>query len=89
MKAIIEKNIELLQEKVDMNKQRLEANKEHLRSVIQQPASDERTELFVKHFKISLELFLRNYHFIKLQVELNRSINPDNELKSFGKMSLS
>ena len=89
MKAIIEKNIELLQEKLERNKQILDENREQLRSVIQQPVSNERTELFIKHFKISLELFSRNYHFIKLQFELDRSINPNNEFKSFGKMSLS
>jgi hypothetical protein len=89
MKAIIEKNIELLQEKVEMNRQILEKNRIDLRSVIQQPLSNERTEHFIKHFRISLELFSRNYHFIKLQLELNRSKNPNNELKSFGMMSLS
>lgn len=89
MKELIEKNIALLQEKVELNHQILKKNRSDLRSVLDQPLSDERTELFLKHFKISLELFSRNYHFIKLQSELNRSKNPNNDFKSFGKMSLS
>jgi hypothetical protein len=90
MKELIKKNLEMIQEKLDINQQMLSKNRSDLHSVIQQPLSDERTELFLKHFRISLELFSRNYHFIKLQFELNRcSKNQHSEYKTFGNMSLS
>jgi hypothetical protein len=88
MKKIFEENIELLKEKLDLNKQILEENRQNLRNVIQQPHSNERTELFFRHYQISLELSSRNCHFIKMQNELSRSMN-NNGFKSFGQMSLS
>jgi hypothetical protein len=90
MKKLIEENIELLKEKLEMNKQVIDKNREALRGVIKQPHSKERTELFFHHFKVSLELFSRNCHFIKMQAELSKSItSSDASLKSFGRMSLS
>lgn len=89
MKKIIEENIELIKEKLDLNKQILDKNRESLRNVIQQPHSNERTELFFRYYQISRELSSRNCHFIKMQNELFRSIMNNNNFKSFGLMSLS
>ncbi len=89
MKKIIEENIELLKEKLELNKQIIDQNREKLRNVIQQPLSSERTELFFHHYQITLELFSRNSHFMKLQAELSRFVSGDDGLKSFAKMSLS
>ena len=89
MKKEIEENLELLKEKLEMNKQILDRNRENLRIIIQEPHSKERTQKFIHHFQVTLELFSRNCHFIKMQAELSKSIVTDEGLKSFGTMSLS
>jgi len=89
MRKEIEENLELLKEKLEINKLILDKNRESLQRVIQQPHSKERTELFLHHFQVTLELFSRNFHFIKMQAELSKSMVTNDGLKSFGKMSLS
>jgi hypothetical protein len=89
MKATIEQNIEILKEKVEFNNYLINKNREILRDVIKQPVSKIRTQLFIEHFQTNLELFSKNHLFLKLQHELNRSVNITNGLKTFGMMSLS
>ena len=89
MKAEIEKTMEILKERVESNRQILIENRRVLKNVISQPISNERTELFTHHFKISNTLYLSNFQYIRLQHELQRAINQKDGLKTFGMMSLS
>jgi GTP-sensing pleiotropic transcriptional regulator CodY len=89
MKTEIKKTIEILKERVEVNKQIIDRNRKLLRYVIEQPVSDTRTELFTRHFEKNLELYSSNYLYIKLQYELHRAMSQDESLKTFGMMSLS
>lgn len=89
MRTEIEKTIEMLKERVEINNQIINRNSKLLKHVIEQPVSDMRTELFTQHFKKNLELYSSNYLYIKLQFELYRAMNQPSGLKTFGTMSLS
>jgi len=89
MKTEIERTIEILKERVELNKQIIDRNRKLLRYVIEQPVSDTRTELFTRHFEKNLELYSSNYLYIKLQYELFRAMTEGEGLKTFGMMSLS
>ena len=89
MKTEIEKTIEILKDRVQLNKQIIDENREILKNVISQPLSNERTDLFIQHIKISMGLYTSNFLYNKLQNELYRAVNQKDGLKTFGMMSLS
>ena len=89
MKREIEKNIEIIKEKLELNKRIINENHQTLKTIIQQPGSTQRTEKFTSHFRDNVELYSQNHHFIKLQFELLRALSPYENLKTFGAMSLS
>ncbi|HEY4789154.1 MAG TPA: hypothetical protein VIH57_24060 [Bacteroidales bacterium] len=89
MKAEIEKTIEILKERLEQNKIIISRNRKLLNYVIEQPVSDTRTQLFIKHFEKNLELYSSNYLYIKLQFELHQALIDHKGLKTFGTMSLS
>jgi hypothetical protein len=89
MKRDIERNIEIIKEKLELNKRIINENHQTLKNIIHQPGSSQRTEQFASHFRSNVELYSQNHRFIKLQFELVRALNPYEELKTFGAMSLS
>jgi hypothetical protein len=89
MKTEMVQTMEMLKERVELNKQLISTNKQLLLDIVNLPLSDQRTELFKCHFKKNMELFSSNYMFIKLQYELHRAILQEDGLKTFGMMSLS
>lgn len=89
MKSEIEKTIEVLKERVEINNQIISRNSRLLKHVVSQPVSEMRTELFTTHFKKNLELYSSNYLYIKLQFELHKAMNQPEGLKTFATMSLS
>ena len=89
MKDILERNLEMLREKIERNTHIINENRIVLNEVIQMPVSEERTHLFTSHFGQNNELFSLNYKIIKLQSELRRTLQQKDGLKTFGKMSLS
>ena len=89
MKAEIEKTLEIIKERLEMNKQIIDENRKLLKYVINQPLSDDRTEMFIIHFKHNIGLYSSNFMYLKLQHELQRAIDQEDGLKTFGMMSLS
>ena len=89
MKTILEKNIEILKEKIELNTQIINHNRKVLHEVVQMPCSEKRTALFTNRFQQNNKLYAMNYYCIKLQFELSRTMKQKDGLKTFAMMSLS
>jgi hypothetical protein len=67
MNTFTNQKIKILQETVNRNKVKIELNRVVLRSLLQYPNSDIRTNMFINCFEENLQLFSNNYKVIKLQ----------------------
>jgi len=91
MKSILDENIEILRDKVAQNNAIINIKREAIRNVVKQPGSENRTNLYTRHFRSILDLFSENRRFMKIQFELQRlkQNTCTNGLKTFADMSLS
>jgi hypothetical protein len=70
MIELIESTIQMLRERVQSNLARIKINQGQIRSILQEPVSDQRTGKFDTHYSDSKQLLKENQDLINLQINL-------------------
>ncbi|MBN1184703.1 MAG: hypothetical protein JXB49_20620 [Bacteroidales bacterium] len=83
MKALIDKTINLLKFKVQMNLDVIKKNQVRIKEILQEPVSNERTLKLQEESEVNKKLLAENHDFINLQMTLIKFMEKHRQSLSF------